>query len=366
MINEAQIEEIISRIEQAPLSEAKKALLELAELKHPVPADKVPDAIPIGAPVQHKTAKDLNPNGKAAFNAMLKEMEQLKPISDPYAASHMVEALCAIDPENACEYLVRCSKQIASPWRRILRLPIVMTFGYGDAITEALIVLLHDEDQMIRLTAADVLGSRARMKYRSGVDKKAVRNLISALEGSEAKARCKILWALGLLGSDDPEVSNTLGRFLADKKWEIRREAALAIMHCGPRAAHLSDDLMMLGSDPKIEVRIEVLRHLPTVDKDSKGYHKLYLDALAGDNDKLISAALEGLALQDKSAAYAREAVERLLERKDTKLTKQVIITLGKIGCSGPQTLEKLRQFAETASKSIRDAAKTALKELGV
>lgn len=196
---------------------------------------------------------------------------------------------------------------------------------------------LRSNNPVERKTAIEQLG-------QSG-DKRAVKLLLSAIQGRDFSARAEILEALGMLG--DPQAFPVISASVKAQEVPVRKAAVRALGELGdPRGAELLYQAQT--TDPFLRSEAaEALGRLGTADGVK------YLNLAAKHKDHFIQKdaqkALDGLGFQ-----HGLEPLIELLQDPDPKVRTLAAQALGEIG--DPVATEALKTASSDTDANVRKA----------
>ena len=238
----------------------------------------------------------------------------------------------------------------------------------------ALISALHDTNDGVRAIAAYCLGqftqsypevaqwlSDALYDYSDDVryaatmslglfqpSRETLKELIEALDDTDAGVRNRAAQSLGYLGQSSPEMARTL----LD---EMMRALIDALHDADGRVrSAAAKSLGQLGQSSNVAVRA-------LIDETVKAL----IDALHDADDRVRNAAAESLGQLGQSSPEVSKALVASLDDANDRVRNAATESLGQLGQSSPEAVRALNSALHDANDRVRNAAAGSLGQLG-
>jgi HEAT repeat protein len=252
----------------------------------------------------------------------------------------------AVEPlMGAWDYLASVQLQLGDlpPSLASLRLQIIESLGLlGDDLAEAVVLhALESEDARTAETAARAAGRiRLGLAYSRLVD----------LSRKEGDLRQAAIEALGDLG--DPRAEEILERYLDDQDNSLRAESAYALALLGKKKGR--GTLRTLLESPSEPDRVLAAYYLLKLDDK---------DGLKALSSAACSSRSAVMALGKAGNGRAAKKLTECLESQDSLIRLLSVQGLGRLG--GGRAVDALERAKQDSSPEVRQAAQTALVDLG-
>jgi HEAT repeat protein len=177
----------------------------------------------------------------------------------------------------------------------------------SDSLLPIVLEALHDQNSMVRASAAKILVYQL-FKFYGSSDSKEVRDiaqafqlaipdLIDSLNNGDSQAQLNVLKVLPVLGPTAQSAIPALNHALANENWQVRYWAARALIQINPPGAEVVPVFAEIFHDPR---RVELLE---INDRDVHYHHDL--DALSKiDSSQSMAVLINLLKMQDEFFRY--------------------------------------------------------------
>jgi HEAT repeat protein len=247
------------------------------------------------------------------------------------------------------------------------------------AVVEALLPLLGENDETLRLSAVSILGQigplatpavPALLKMLDGADDRRVRVVVVSALGRMGAEPAVLPALLRALVSDDGQVRDSaaatlaqldrtslpaLIALLASPDARTRHGAALALGGAGFPAQEAIEPLAKALADADVGVRVTAARALWRLDPGRfEQLVSVLIGALAGSDPPTTASAAVGLEEIGPLAVAAVPALRKILNENDTLLHEQAARTLGRIGPLAAPAVPDLVRLVRREREAIR------------
>jgi HEAT repeat protein len=199
---------------------------------------------------------------------------------------------------------------------------------------------------------------------------------LGALDSPDEELRHKAIFALGVIGSENPEVVPALAKILADDPdVEARHVAALALLKVGPAARAAVSELAEALADEHPSVRMNAALVLLQLGPQARQAVPALIAAVEFKRNRtnlgLFNSTIQEVAARALGAASAGSSVgvavltNGLKAAYSTESRMAFASALGKVGPPARPAVPQLRALLSDKAQEVREAAEAALKNIG-
>ncbi|NER35903.1 MAG: NACHT domain-containing protein [Oscillatoria sp. SIO1A7] len=232
-------------------------------------------------------------------------------------------------------------------------------FATKEVATKAILLMLKDESDSVRGSAASALGKLG------GKSEAVISKLLSLLKDESDSVRVNAASALGKLGGNSEAVISELLSLLKNESEDVRINAASALGKLRGNSEAVIPRLLSLLKDRSYWVRGEAANALGKLEGDSEALVSGLLSLLKDESEEVRRSAAYALGkLKGDSEAVVPELLPLLKDESDWVCGIAVYV-LGKLGDNSEAVITELLPLLKNESKWVRAIAAVALGELG-
>ncbi|MHC0066393.1 HEAT repeat domain-containing protein [Nostoc sp. UIC 10890] len=231
--------------------------------------------------------------------------------------------------------------------------------GEQQEVLAELLVLLKDESQSVRSSAAQVLGKLGNASPQ------VVEALLALLKDENENMRYFAAEVLGKLGNAPPQVVEALLALLKDKSHIVRYFAAQVLGKLGNASPQVVEALLALLKDKNQIVRYSAAEALPNLGNALPQVVEALLALLKDETDDVRNSAASALGQLGNASPQVVEALLALLKDETDDVRNSAASALGRLGNASPQVVEALLALLKDETDDVRNSAASALGKLG-